>query len=215
MPSRNTVKVYLENTYYHIYNRGIEGRDIFRKNEDYKAFLSFIKRYLTTASQNEVRPRWKIDLPKKILLAGYCLMPNHLHLLVKQTTKDGMTLFMRALMDSYVRYFNQKYKRYGSLFQGKFRAIHVDREEYLLHLSRYIHLNPLDLEGMTTKDLENYYCSYGEYIGKRKTSWVRHEEILDFFSSKLKNMGSYSSYRDFVVKYQASSGELLGRLTLE
>src|SRR4030042_171485 len=101
MPVRNTVKIYLENTYYLIYNRGVEGRNIFQDDQDYKVFLSFMKRYLTPSIQNEVQPRWKKNVYEKLELTSYCLMPNHLHLLVKQNTKNGMTLFMRALMNSY------------------------------------------------------------------------------------------------------------------
>lgn len=205
----------MENTYYHIYNRGVEGREIFKDEQDYKVFLSFIKRYLTTLTGNEVRPRWKKDLVSKLYLSAYCLMPNHFHLLVKQITKDSITVFMRALMNSYVGYFNKKYKRIGGLFQGKFKAAYIDSEEYLLHLTRYIHLNPLEVDGLAIQHLENYYCSYGEYIGKRKTSWIDPKEVLGYFGSKIINVGSFESYRDFVGRYKGDSSEILGKLILE
>lgn len=207
--------MYLEDTFYHVYNRGVEGRDIFKDDQDYKVFLSYIKRYLTAISQNEVSPRWRSDVVNKLHLAAYCLMPNHFHLLVKQKTSDGMTIFMKTLMNSYVRYFNQKHKRVGCLFQGVFKAISVNDEPYLLHLTRYIHLNPLDIEGMNPVKLKGYYCSYGEYIGNRNTPWVHPEEILSMFGSKLAGISSFSSYKDFVENYQGSSGEALGELVLE
>lgn len=215
MPARNTVKNYIENTYYHIFNRGVEERDIYGDDKDYKVFLGFIKRYLTPPAQNEVQPRWETKLFEEVRLSAYSLMPNHFHLLIKQTTREGMTRFIRALMDSYVRYFNQKYKRVGGLFQGIFKAVPVDNETYLLHLSRYIHLNPLELHNMTMGKLEDYYCSYGEYIGKRSTSWIYSEEILGYFGSKLISISSYDSYRDFVEKYQGNSDEIWGGLILE
>lgn len=215
MPAKNSVKTYLENAYYHIYNRGVEERLIFQDQEDYKVFLSFVKRYLVVLTQNEVQPRWNTDVSEKILLAAYCLMPNHFHFLVKQITEDGVTEFMRALMNSYVGYFNQKYKRVGGLFQGIFKAAYIDNEAYLLHLTRYIHLNPIELAEMSMKKLEDYYCSYGEYIGKRNTSWISCDEVLGHFGSKLAGIGSFDSYKDFVEEYQGDSREELGSLTLE
>ncbi len=215
MPARNTVKLYLEDTFYHVYNRGVEGRNIYSDDQDYKTFLGYIKRYLTKTVQNEEQPRWKTDVVDKLQLVAYCLMPNHFHLLVKQKTTDGITIFIKALMNSYVKYFNQKHYRVGGLFQGVFKAVQVTDEPYLLHLTRYIHLNPIDVNGMTFDRLENYYCSYGEYIGKRKTQWVHPEEILSMFGSKLIGISRFSSYKDFVEKYQGNSGEVLGRLILE
>ena len=123
---------------------------------------------------------------------------------------------MRALMNSYVRYYNQKYKRVGGLFQSRFKAVMIEEEPYLLHLSRYIHLNPLDIEGIEKKDLETYYSSYGEYLGKRKTEWIHPEEILGLFGSKLnEKWSSIHSYRDFMEKYLENSAEILGEFTLE
>ena len=216
MPSRNIVKLYLENSFYHVYNRGVDGRNIFKADADYKVFLSFVKRYLSLTIQNEVRPRWKQNLSDKLQLTAYCLMPNHFHFLLKQTLKDSITNFMRALMNSYVRYYNQKYKRVGGLFQSRFKAVMIEEEPYLLHLSRYIHLNPLDIEGIEKKDLETYYSSYGEYLGKRKTEWIHPEEILGLFGSKLnEKWSSIHSYRDFMEKYLENSAEILGEFTLE
>lgn len=219
MPARNTVKTYTENTYYHIYNRGVEGRDIYADEQDYKVFLGFIKRYLTVPIQNEVQPQngaqRKANLYDELQLAAYCLMPNHFHLLLKQHRIDSTTKFIRALMNCYVRYFNQKYKRIGGLFQGIFKAVPIDNEAYLLHLTRYIHLNPLELHDMTMERLEDYYCSYGEYIGKRTTSWINSKEILGYFGSNLINIGSFDSYRHFVEKYTGNSSEVLGMMTLE
>lgn len=215
MPARNTVKMYLENTFYHIYNRGVDGKNIFNDEYDYKTFLSYIKRYLTGIDQNEVSPRWRDDVVDKLQLVSYCLMPNHFHLLVKQKTTDGMTIFMKVLMNSYVKYFNQKHKRVGCLFQGVFKAIPITDEPYLLHLTRYIHLNPIGVTGMTLDKLEDYFCSYGEYIGKRSTSWIHPEEILSTFGSKLAHIGSFSSYKDFVRKYQGSLEKMLREIILE
>lgn len=214
MPSKNSVKFYMEDAYYHVYNRGVEGRDIFIDDNDYKVFLSFIKRYLVESTQNEVRPRWEQEIHKQVELKCYCLMPNHFHFLIKQNSKDGITKFMRALMNCYVKFFNKKYKRVGGLFQGKFKAVRIEKDLYLLHLTRYIHLNPLQ-SGITYEDLENYYCSYGEYIGKRSTKWIRQEEILNNFGSKFFGKDKFTSYKDFVEKYTEDPRNILGELLLE
>lgn len=114
-------------------------------------------------------------------------MPNHFHLMVKQTEKETITSFMRALGDSYTQYFNKKYQRVGPLFQGVYKAVLVKKEPYLLHLSRYIHLNP--------------HSSYGEYLGIRQTKWIRPEEILAFFKTTQRtNLKDLLSYQSFTVR---------------
>ncbi len=223
MPARNAVKIYTENGFYHIYNRGVEKRDIFLDNQDYKVFLYFLKRYLTNplAPSKLFKPNWKFNLFDKLNLVAYCLMPNHFHLLLKQFTKEAITEFMRALSNSYVRYFNQKYKRVGPLFQGKYKGVLVESEPQLLHLTRYIHLNPLELQPQTKlnlgKILKNYpYSSYKEYLGQRKTEWIHPEEILDFFKTAQKNeVYNLFSYRGFVENHNEDSKEILDTLSID
>lgn len=229
MPSKNTVKFYLENTYYHVYNRGVDGRIIFSDSQDYKVFLSLLKRYLLgeeeeiTSEQNivlkthnEVQPRWRRDVAGKVKLAAYCLMPNHFHFLLKQLTRDGMTLFMRALMNSYVRYFNKRVGRYGGLFQSIYKAISIEEERYLLHLTRYIHLNPLAISDIKKHELADYYSSYGEYIGRRKTRWIYPSEILAAFGSTIDmKQPGLRSYQHFVEDFVVDDKEILESLIIE
>lgn len=221
MPAKNSIKVYVENGYYHIYNRGVEKRTIFMDHQDYIVFLSFLKRYLTQPpanpnEPNEVRPHWRSDLYEKIQLIAYCLMPNHFHLMVKQSAKETIIDFMQALINSYVSYFNKRYERTGPLFQGRYKAVLVDTEPYLLHLTRYIHLNPYEL-GFTGSDLVEYkYSSYGEFLGKRQTQWIHPDEILRFFKTAQKNhLRDLLSYQSFVEDYKEDSKELLGSLALD
>lgn len=229
MPGKNVIKTYIENGWYHIYNRGIEKRDIFMDSQDYKVFLHFLKRYLTQPPEqpNQVKPRFKDDLFEKIQLIAYCLMPNHFHLMVKQTEKETITSFMRALGDSYTQYFNKKYQRVGPLFQGVYKAVLVKEEPYLLHLSRYIHLNPLEIhEPNEVKprtrfnlagQLTGYpYSSYGEYLGIRQTKWIRPEEILAFFKTAQKtSLKDLLSYQSFVEDYKENLKEILGTLAID
>lgn len=159
MPSKHSVRLYTENGIYHVYNRGVEKRTIFEVEQDYRVFLSYLKRYLTKPPKiapDEVGPRWNKDIYKEIQLLSYCLMPNHFHLLIKQLTQTALTTFMRCITNAYTRYFNTKYKRVGPLFQGKFKAALAETEPYVLHLTRYIHTNPLDHESLTRSDLVNW-----------------------------------------------------------
>lgn len=95
-------------------------------------------------------------------------MPNHFHLLLQQIRDGGITEFISKLTNSYTRYFNIRNKRIGPLFQGEFKAVHVETDEQLIHLSRYIHLNPI--VSYITKKLESYqWFSYLEYLGRAKT----------------------------------------------
>lgn len=109
-------------------------------------------------------------------------------------------------------YFNKKYKRVGKLFQGHYKAVLVNDDNYLLHLSRYIHLNPAEF----TNNLESAYSSYSEYLGKRKTSWIKPGNILSFFNNSSKDfMRGINTYKQFVENYSGSSEAVLGKIILE
>ena len=130
VPAKNSIKLYLADSYYHIYNRGVEKRKIFQDDEDYKVFLSYLKIYLEPPKKQE-KTEFKINnavfrgvkrplnnFNSQIELIAYCLMPNHFHLLVYQKTEKAMEFFMRSLGTKYSQYFNKKYDRVGYLFQG-------------------------------------------------------------------------------------------------
>lgn len=221
VPARNTIKIYAEDTYYHAYNRGVEKRDIFLDDQDYRTFLHLLKIYLSPRQatplltrSNLVRPRPAQSIRKEVKLIAYCLMPNHFHLLLKQKTKEGMVKLMRRIATTYVMYFNERYQREGALFQGTYKAIGIDFESYLLHLSRYIHRNPAEL---TRSNLVNYpYSSYPYYLGKKHAEWVDPQPVLSYFHSEGPTLGKkISSYQDFVESYREDPAEILGLLTLE
>lgn len=233
MPSKNIVKTYIENGYYHVYNRGVEKRNIFLDEQDYVVFLHFLKQYLsppppdgaylTMTGLHLVRPRPIQTLHEEIDLLGYCLMPNHFHLLLKQNTTDGMTKLLRRLCTSYSMYFNKKYERVGKLFQGAYKAAFIDRDEYLLHLSRYIHLNPVvdkvtPCQGCETCTNASKYpfSSYSYYLGKKKAEWLKPEEILSYFKTARKTLPKdILSYQYFVENFLEEDKELLRKLIIE
>ncbi len=195
MPAKNSVKEYEINGFYHLYNRGVEKRDIFCDVEDYQKFLSYLKLYLdspnlqglTLKDENgkTMSPsRAYKNFDNEIDLQAYCLMPNHFHLLVHQHSEMGIASFMQALITKYSMYFNKKYHRVGGLFQGRYKAVRISSEEQYTYVSKYIHRNPLDLpSGSDPEGLREYkYSSYGNYLGLFKQSWVKTEDILSYFS---------------------------------
>lgn len=225
MPQRNTRKTYIKYGIYHIYNRGVEKRIIFQDDRDYRVFLRFLKDALTPPELKEKKlvsftlqgeafkglPYQTQNFFGKIELISYCLMPNHFHLLLKQHIEKGIHQFMQSIGTRYSLYFNKKCDRVGTLFQGPYKAVLVMEEPYLLHLSRYIHRNPMEY----TSNLIDTYSSYADYLGKRQTNWLNTQIILSSFGSSIARILNTRSYQDFVEKWQGNSEELLGKLTLE
>lgn len=206
MPAKNVIKLYSENGYYHIYNRGLDKRIIFQDSLDYRMLLSYLKNYLLPPPILQVRPVRRSDIYLEIDLLVYCLMPNHFHLLIKQKSNKAIIKFMRCLTNAYTRYFNNRNKRIGPLFQGCYKAILIESESYLLQLSKYIHRNPLELYTMQYRShlldrLSEYpYSSYDDYLGIRKTLWVKPQEILSYFASEQQKDNPNLSYKGFVEK---------------
>ena len=225
MPSKHTVKQYVEDGFYHIYNRGVEKRELFLDDQDYRVFLHLLKVYLSPVEINKhpltdltgfkpVRFRPLSNLNKEVDLLCFCLMPNHFHLLIKQSSLDGMSKLLRRVSTTYALYFNQRYSRVGHLFQGIYKAAIVLDEPYLLHLSRYIHLNPLEL---TRINPVNYpYSSYSYYSGQKTCDWLNTEFILSFFKRvNDPTVKGLRSYGEFVGGYLEDPRGIIGDLTLE
>src|SRR3989338_6480987 len=228
MPEKNSVKTFYENGFYHIYNRGVDKREIFVDEQDCVVFLGLLKKLLTATppenSPTQINRILQQNLHDEIELLSYCLMPNHFHLLLQQKKIDSMTKLLKRICTSYSMYFNKKYERVGSLFQGIYKAINIEDENYLLHLSRYIHLNPSEILRVdpfkgSTLELGSYrWSSYPEYIGKRKTEWVKTDLILSYFSSvKSSNLSlkDLNAYQSFVEEYPTEAKEIIGKLSLE
>lgn len=228
MPQKNSIKIYSGQSYYHIYNRGIEKRIIYMDDQDYQVFLKYLKESLSEPNKNSGRkvviknqknsvtfsatPRLPKNFLGEIKLLCYCLMPNHFHLLIYQKDRKSLETFTRSILTRYSKYFNRKYKRVGPLFQGRYKAIRINNDNYLLHLSRYIHLNSAEYQ----KDLVKTYSSYADYIGTKKTPWINTRKILDYFKQgKSNDFTKYSSYKKFVEDYKADQDEIIKPLILE
>ena len=191
MPSKNVIKEFEPQQYYHVYNRGVEKRAIFLDDKDYTVFIGLIKKYLSGENNNMNNRHASKRLDKDVRLLSYCLMPNHFHLLLYQNSEDGITKFLRRLATGYVMYFNQRYGRVGGLFQGRYKASMINADDYLHHISRYIHLNPRDYKTWP-------YSSY-QYFARTRVAprWLSEDQVLDLFDN---NRYEYVKFLDDYVE---------------
>lgn len=192
--------------YYHIFNRGNNKRPIFLGSRDYKRFLQTFYYY----QQIGPKPRFSEFSKNKIFsinptntklveIISYCLMPNHFHFLLKQLVDNGIAIFISQLSNSYTKYFNNKYGNVGALLQGAFKSVLVEDDAQLLHVSRYIHLNPI-VSGISL-NLEDYkWSSFLEYMNQKPFFCTPHK-ILDFFPTVIE-------YKEF-IENQREYGEIL------
>lgn len=137
---------FVNGEYYHVYNRGNSKMEIYHDEQDYLYFKNLL-------SIMNMEQRFKTRFVKSeesksdnlVSIGAYCLMPNHFHILVRQEKDNGISLFMQKVSTAYVMYYNKKYKRTGSLFEGKFKSKYAGEDRYLKYLFSYIHLNPLKI----------------------------------------------------------------------
>ena len=181
-------KTFVSEEYYHLYNRGNSKQKIFHDKQDYYRFISLL--YACNSVNNfKIYDLGKTETPYDfergsllIYIGAYVIMPNHFHILITQTEDGDISKFMQKLATAYVMYYNKKYNRTGSLFEGKFKAEHLDNDVYLKYIFSYIHLNPVKLidknwkeKGIRNKkEALNYlaqysYSSYTDYMGKERT----------------------------------------------
>lgn len=227
---------------YHILNRGVDKRKIFLDKQDYFRFIHDLFEFndqeaartvLYTFKKLENNQKRKyldfvspnIKKPRKLLvdIHAFCLMPNHYHLLVSPRVEDGIIKFMRKLDIGYAKYFNQKYKRKGTLFESRYKSIPVKQESHFYHLPYYIHLNPLDLKfpewrkgelsncREALKFLECYrWSSHLDYFGKKNFPSVTNRKFL------LKVFDGEKEYKKSARRWLKDLGlESIGDLTLE
>lgn len=189
MPSKNIVKIYADEQYYHVYNRGVNKSNIFIDDTDYVVFLSLLKRHLGIKPTFDKFGRPYKHLRDSAALLSYCLMPNHFHLLLLNKKDRGIEQLMRSVSTAYARYFNNKYQRVGPVFQSNFKASLINSDMYLMHISRYIHLNP--------KDYKIYkYSSYKAITESWSVEWLSTEELMNTFD------GTRKDYAEFVADYE-------------
>ncbi len=201
-------EVFTNGEFYHVHNRGIDKRVVFADADDFERFLQSMQEFnviepigslyeysfLKDKVYNRRRKKGKL-----VNFVAYCLNPNHYHFILEQAAEKGIEKFMQRLGTGYSNYFNVKYKRNGSLFQGTFKAKHIDSNEYLLHLSAYVNLNNRihRLGSLASKS------SWNEYVNEQN-EFCNKKIVLDQF----KNI---NEYRDFA---ESSLKDILARKQL-
>ncbi len=229
---------------YHVLNRGIDGNPVFLDKEDYYRFV-----YLWYAC-NHGRPKinlWRKDVAKLAdsILKGeemdflegkhdpivgvstLCLMPDHFHSVILQKVDRGVSTFFQKLGTAYTKYFNWKYKKKGKLFQGPFKVAPIRDVNYLLRVSRYIHLNPLDVfqpqwreKGVknwekSIKFLMNYqFSSLPDYLGIRNSNLITNKDLNNLFFEGSSEENEIN-YLDFLIEWEKKELESLKPLILE
>lgn len=187
MPGRNVVKVLINDSFYHLYNRGVNRQIIYQDSEDFLYFEWLLARKLSLQPIKDKRGRNYTSLSDKVTLSAYCLMPNHFHLLAYQTHEEGIAKLLHSLTLSYAGYFNKKYMRRGPLFENTYRAVRIESEAQLIHTSRYIHLNPAQFRTWP-------YSSLADYTGQPRP-WVSPDRVLAHFPTT-------KSYLKFTSDYE-------------
>ena len=195
--------------YYHIYNRGVCKKVIFKDDKDRIRFIFLIlyfqadnnfpqiSRIVTSYVKHRVFDigndvKSKLISKRFVELTAFTLMPNHFHLIVKETKEGGMGKYMQRVLNSYTKYFDTRYGISGHLFEGPYKAVHVEDNEQLLHLSAYVHLNPRALKEWRRRETSYLWSSYQDYV--RENRWgdiLKSEIILEQFKNK-------KEYKNFI-----------------
>jgi putative transposase len=184
MPCRLTA--FSQGQYYHIYNRGGGRQPIFFEDENYRYLLRLFGKYLAAMD---------------VAVIAYCLMPNHYHFLVRQDGETQAGLLFQRVFNAYSKAINERYGRSGTLFEGRFHSIHVDKSAYLLHLCRYIHANPV-MAGLASSPEGWEHSDYRDWIGTQSGGLSDHQFIRANFGS------GDNQYREFVQSYLSDRSPL-------
>lgn len=216
MPYRNIP--FITNQVYHVFNRSIASQPIFIDRFDYERMLELVNYYrfkkpplrfshykrLSKEQKEKYENSFMINKSPMLEILTYCIMPNHIHFLLRPKVNNALSDFMRNLQNSYSKYFNTKRKRTGSLFQFMFKAVRMETDEQLMHVSRYIHLNPVTSYMIEIGDLGRYnWSSFKDYV-LDVNSFVSKEMILSHFKST-------QEYKKFVfdqAEYQRELGNI-------
>lgn len=199
--------VFANNCIYHLFNRGIDRRPVFTGLYEYKRAQELIKYYQVEEPpvsyskflqqpeqlRQQIVEQMRRD-KKSVNILSYCLMPNHFHFMLQQNTEKGIANFISNFTNAYTRYFNTKHERKGPMFEGVFKAVLVESDEQLIHLSRYIHLNPVVSSLVSIERIKDYpWSSYASYLTE-SNGYIHTNLILSIMESSAK-------YEKFVLDY--------------
>ncbi len=215
---------FINNHFYHVFNRGVDKRKVYMENKDYSRFLYGLRDFndknssvnlhrLIKKESNGISVGYPMsnridekDREPLVKIHCSCLMPNHFHLIFEQLEDGGISSFMQKLGIGYTKYFNEKYERSGVLFQGKFKAILIDRDEYLNYLMQYIYMNPLDLFELGwkengLKDWRKAKQFLEDYRWTNCKNFDKHDEFLKSCQrNKNKAKNTFEEIREFIIE---------------
>lgn len=204
MPTKNVMKAFTPDAFFHVYNRGWNLGKIFLDEQDWCYFEQLLARHLSPEVIKDKDGREFKHFYPEVHLVAYCLMGNHFHLLFYQyDDQTAITRLMTSLMTAYTAYFNKRHGRRGSLFESTYKAVWVSRDTQLLHISRYIHLNHSHYKIWP-------HSSYRDYIEQTR-EWVDSRLILELFSSRETYIEFVDDYEDMQRERDSIKGELYGR----
>jgi putative transposase len=197
MPSRNSVyRQDAADCYYHVYGRGMRREEIFMDEQDYKVFINLLKRYFGAKPDRDNQGRLRKNYHNELELLAFCLMPNHFHLLFHQIEKGAIAKAMQGIILCYGKYFNHKHKKYGSLLESRYKSSLILDDNYLIHASRYIHLNPDDYENWSWSSLPYYTRNWS-------ADWIKPS-----FIESVVRANHYLSYKKFVDEYKTNRDKI-------
>ena len=211
---------FVNGEHYHIFNRGVDKREIFMDQRDLDRFFQSMSEfntltpiggiYAASFHKNNLLRNLVSKAERLVDFICYCLCPNHYHFIIRQLTDRGVEKFMHRLGLGYTNYFNKKYQRSGSLFQGTFKANHIDSDEYLLYASAYVNLN-YKVHQLTNKFFSSSWESYVR--SKEKENFCNTDIILGQFA----NVSEYKNFAENVVVIARERKELekITKLDLE
>ncbi len=183
--------------HYHVFNRGVDKREIFMEEDDLCRFYQSMMEFNVIDPIGSIYEKiFYADKPPKtktkklVNFISYCLNPNHFHFILEQLVDNGISRFMHRLSCGYTNYFNEKYNRSGALFQGRFKAKHVDSNEYLLYLSAYVNLNN-EVHQLGRPDSKNKIKSSWKEYATHKKSFCEKGIILNQFN-QIKDYNSFA-----------------------
>jgi len=194
--------------YYHVYNRGVDKRDIFDDAKDFDRFIEGVKEFNTIKPLGSLRdhvpssstPTTGRSRDPLVEVVCFCLNKNHYHLLLRQLADEGVSKFMQKVAGGYTRYYNEKNKRNGVLFQGKYKFARVDSNEQLLRVSAYINLNNI-VHGIRQSHFNFFRSSLSEYMNKTREGGICTKNII---LEQFKNSSEYEHFAKDALKHTLS-----------
>ena len=206
MPSRFVTRRLTGNTYYHVYNRGVFEQNIFKEPADYEKFLYYLYIYVTNPT--EIAQKYP-DLPTRlrrknlfndVFCISYVLMPNHFHLLVKQTGDASMPVLMKQLINGYTTFFNTKYNHHGAILEGRYKSMKIESEYLLTQMVRFVHLNP-SISGLVQDPKDYQWSGYSNPIFGRgvMNRFENATEWTNFHLDKAGYDANFEKIRDLTI----------------